>query len=147
MRIDDEIDLHGLTSHQTTVALNSRWNSGRWPQLVRIRIIHGTGEVLHIIVREWLDDHQIPWAQERGNPGAVIARPASRSMTAASSGVRPSKTAMSQALAKVADRLPTAPADAKPLPISTDDTKLFLDAIEQLGGVTPSQQKRGSSGS
>jgi hypothetical protein len=77
-RIDAELDLHGYTAASAREQLETVWSRRAWHGMRRIRIIHGTGEVLHKVVRSWADERSIPWTLETYNPGVTILQPSLR---------------------------------------------------------------------
>ena len=88
-RIDAEMDLHGYTAANAHELLNTAWSRGAWSSMRRVRIIHGTGEVLYRVVRQWAEEKSIPWTVETYNPGVTILQPALRRPAAAVAPNRP----------------------------------------------------------
>src|SRR5262245_45147813 len=81
MRLDREIDLHGYTRAEARAHLEAIWARREWHGLRRVRIIHGTGAVLHRVVRQWCEEKGIPWTTEAQNPGVTILHPGLRPKT------------------------------------------------------------------
>lgn len=77
-RIDAELDLHGYTAEAARDQLDLLWSRQTWRGMRRVRIIHGSGEVLYKVVRRWADEQSIPWTVEIYNPGVTILQPALR---------------------------------------------------------------------
>ena len=75
---DREIDLHGYTSVAARARLNTEWSTRKWHGLQRVRIIHGTGSVLHALVRLWCEEKGLAWTIESHNPGVTILHPGRR---------------------------------------------------------------------
>ena len=71
-KIDAELDLHGHTAVSARNELEMVWSRRAWQGLRRVRIIHGTGQVLYQVVRKWADEKSIPWTLETYNPGVTI---------------------------------------------------------------------------
>jgi hypothetical protein len=88
-RIDAEFDLHGYTGAAAKDQLEIVWSRGKWHGFRRVRIIHGTGEVLYKVVRRWADEKSIPWTLEPYNPGVTILQPSLRRGQNAPSQNRP----------------------------------------------------------
>jgi hypothetical protein len=78
---DREIDLHGYTSGEARARLNTLWSSREWHGLQRVRVIHGTGSVLHALVRLWCEEKGITWTVEPSNTGVTIVHPGRRLQT------------------------------------------------------------------
>lgn len=81
MKPDREIDLHGYTSSEARTLLDKRWARKEWQGLQRVRIIHGTGDVLHGLVRLWCEEKGLVWTTEERNPGVTILHPGRRLQT------------------------------------------------------------------
>ena len=75
MRIDAEKDFHGYREAEMLACLERSWSNGVWSGLKRVRLIHGTGEVLFRTARQWADGKGIPWSTEPNNPGVTILHP------------------------------------------------------------------------
>jgi hypothetical protein len=73
--IDREIDLHGFTASEARSKLNSLWATREWQGLQRVRVIHGTGSVLHALVKLWCEEKGVAWTVEPNNPGVTIIYP------------------------------------------------------------------------
>src|SRR2546430_928504 len=132
---DREIDLHGMTSGRTRATLERHWASRQWHGLQRVRVIHGTGDVLHAVVRLWCEEKGIEWTTESWNPGVTILLPGRRLQTPAPPPHRP--------LNGLKKHLPKAPA-ARPTPLggaSSSDEDLFAQEMDRL-----SAEKGGSLG-
>ena len=79
--IDREIDLHGFTAVECRSRLNSLWATREWQGLQRVRLIHGTGSVLHALVKLWCEEKGIAWTVEPHNPGVTIVHPGQQLQT------------------------------------------------------------------
>lgn len=75
---DREIDLHGYTAAEARARLNTLWATREWHGLQRVRVIHGTGSVLHALVKLWCEEKGIAWTVEPRNPGVTILHPGQR---------------------------------------------------------------------
>ena len=78
MKVNAEEDLHGMTGSEAEQFLNRKWSLGCWRGHMRVRLIHGNGEVLKVMVRKWADNMGIPWDPEPYNTGCTILHPAQR---------------------------------------------------------------------
>jgi len=61
----------------------------QWYGLQRVRIIHGTGSVLHALVRLWCEEKGLAWTVESQNPGVTILHPGRRLQAAPAPPHRP----------------------------------------------------------
>jgi hypothetical protein len=108
-----EMDLHGDTASTARFRLDSEWSRRRWHGMQRVRVIHGTGDVLWQVVRQWSEEKGIAWSPERGNPGATILHPGERLQAGAEPPNRPFARHKEALKASVPPR-PVAPAPAPP---------------------------------
>jgi hypothetical protein len=119
MKPDREIDLHGYTSKEARTFLDKRWAQSEWHGLQRIRIIHGTGDVLHGLVRLWCEEKGLMWTTEERNPGVTILHPGRRLQTPAPPPHRP-LNGLKQRLSP-AQRRAMKPESASDIPSDTQD--------------------------
>lgn len=141
LRIDAEKDFHGYRAAEMLAWLENVWARRQWHGLLRVRIIHGTGEVLFRAARQWCDEKGIPWTVEPHNPGVTILHPSRRTL--------PTTPTSNRALGRQADRLRAAlpntngagvsrqgePADKKP-PMKADAASItdpMAAEFERLG--------------
>lgn len=75
MKVDREIDFHGFTAREMRIELDRLALTDAWRGWRRLRVIHGTGEVLGVELRLWCDERGIPWSPEPRNPGATVLHP------------------------------------------------------------------------
>src|SRR5438552_15285953 len=133
---DREIDLHGLPAVQTRAKLERHWSSREWHGLQRIRVIHGTGDVLHAVVRLWCEEKGVEWTTESYNPGVTVILPGRRLQTPAAPPHRP--------LNGLKRHLPKNPAARRPAPPepSLSDKELFARELDRLSGVETQNLQR-----
>lgn len=86
---DREVDLHGYTASEARSRLNVLWSTREWHGLQRIRVIHGTGSVLHALVKLWSEEKGMSWTVEPHNPGVTILHPGRRLQTPPAPAHRP----------------------------------------------------------
>lgn len=134
-KVDAERDFHGFTAAGMREELDAALASGRWHGLRRVRVIHGKGEVLGIVLREWCEEVGMRWAPEPGNPGATMLYP---SISDISPPVQPSRP------------VPKPRRAARPrkpeIRISPEDTQLFEQTVADLDRDPPAailRRKRG----
>lgn len=89
LKIDFEVDLHGDTSAGARSRLETIWSTKSWHGLRRVRVIHGTGEVLWKVVRLWCEEKGIEWTTESHNAGVTILHPGRRAVSAPAPPHRP----------------------------------------------------------
>jgi hypothetical protein len=89
LKIDFEVDLHGDTSAGARSRLETIWSTKSWQGLRRVRVIHGTGEVLWKVVRLWCEEKGIEWTTESHNAGVTILHPGRRAVSAPAPPHRP----------------------------------------------------------
>jgi hypothetical protein len=75
MKVDWEIDFHGYTAREMRIELDRISRRDEWRGWRRLRVIHGTGEVLGAELRAWCDERGVSWSPETHNPGALILHP------------------------------------------------------------------------
>lgn len=130
-KIDAELDLHGYTAAEARNMLDAAWSRRAWQGMRRVRIIHGTGEVLYKTVRKWADDRAIPWTLEAYNPGVTILQPALRRDPGAGLVHRP--FAKHEAKLRSVERPPESPPTAPEPSVDKQHAQdLFAQEIEAL---------------
>jgi hypothetical protein len=138
-KIDAEIDLHGLTAASARDQLETVWSRRVWQGLRRVRIIHGTGEVLYKIVRLWADDKSIPWTLEAYNPGVTILQPALRREHSVVPANRPFARHRKELTDLVTSKRESAGPDRLPVSVenSAVQADLFAQEIDRLEQQDP----------
>jgi hypothetical protein len=139
-RADREIDLHGYTAVEARSRLNTLWSTREWQGLQRIRVIHGTGSVLHALVKLWCEEKGVAWTVEAHNPGVTIVHPGRRLQAITAPPHRP--------LQKLKGHLPAAKrrdrANPAPDPDSgLSDEELMAREFARLGGENVGEILRG----
>lgn len=155
-RIDAELDLHGFTAQEARTVLEGVWSRKVWHGKARVRIIHGTGEVLWSFVRTWADEKGITWTLEGHNTGVTILHPGSRSQTSHLPN-RPFtrhhdvlRKAIEQAAASSGPKVtrspkpvpPTAAVSSAPKEVSISETDLFKQEMERLADIPSTTLQR-----
>lgn len=138
MKIDREIDFHHYTRAEMLTALENAWASRVWHGCMRIRIIHGTGEVLWHEVRDWCDDKGIPWAPEPRNPGATILFPSKQARTSPAPAHKPLAKEKAKLVMPVKRREAKKPV-CEP---AVGDMELFAAEVDRLNDVDPRVLRR-----
>lgn len=135
-RCDLEVDFHGYTAAEMRAALDDTWGRRRWQGLRRVRVVHGTGEVLWRVLREWCDEKGIPWAPDR-RAGATVVFPVQR----ATHGRGPAHRPLGALRERARPTTEAAPEDHSPAPEpgapsdASDARDLMAEEFERLATV------------
>jgi len=73
---DLEYDLHGHTSEEMRLLLQTEWPG--WRGMQRVRLVHGRGDVLRPALAAWCSEMGIPFEIEPNNPGSALIYPTQR---------------------------------------------------------------------
>ena len=122
MRVDREVDFHGWTRLTMRSELDRIWATRSWDGLSRVRIIHGTGDVLWRELDRWCEEKGIASARE-AHGGATLIYPGRRTRTPPLPAHRP--------LARLPRKRPETPLPPTEPP-APEDAALFARAVEEL---------------
>ncbi len=147
-----------MTAAETRAELEMIWSRREWHGLRRVRLIHGNGEVLRHVVRDWADEKGIRWTTNAHNPGITTLHPGQRETVAEEMFNRPflrhrhllqppdAPQNSRMAEQKVPPKPPAAPAPKPPPalapPPTPSEEDLFAKELARLDTLDPNLLRR-----